>query len=179
MKNVIRLLIILAVALAVTGVLYVVSESEWATQQFASAPGAFPDGERGGEHPARGGQFEPSANISEAAATLGVSAEQLSQALGGMPPDYAQAAQALGLAEDEVRAAVEASLAASMGVRPGGDFAGGREGGEHGGGFNASALTAYPRMLLPIVLMIGAVALVRAAVERLKRRNAQPASNTA
>jgi hypothetical protein len=123
------------------------------------------------------GQFDLSANISEAAATLGVSAEQLSEALGGMPPDYAQAAQALGLAEDEVRAAVEANLAASMGQRLGGEFCGGREGGEHGGGFNVPALATYLRILPPIVLMIGVVALVRAVVERVQRRNALPASN--
>lgn len=54
MKTVLRIVLILLAALAVTGVTYAVSQSSWATAQFAGAPG----GERGAGRP--GGAFDPS-----------------------------------------------------------------------------------------------------------------------
>lgn len=162
MKTGLRIVIILLAALAVTGVTYAVSQSAWFSQQLAAAPG-----ERGGERR----DFDLSAGLSNAAQTLNVSVEELQAALGGMPPNYANAAQQLGLTEDEVRAAVEASLAASgMGRRPGDERGEHREGGPPGG-FNAVALGAFGRILLPMALMIGGVTLVRAVTDRIKRRN--------
>ena len=152
MKTGLRIVIILLAALAVTGVTYAVSQSAWFSQQLAAAPG-----ERGGERR----DFDLSAGLSNAAQTLNVSVEELQAALGGMPPNYANAAQQLGLTEDEVRAAVEASLAASGEHREGGPP----------GGFNAVALGAFGRILLPMALMIGGVTLVRAVTDRIKRRN--------
>ena len=159
MKTLLRISIILLTALAVMGVTYAVSQSAWVTAQFAAAPGG---GEGGEGRPERGTPPDFSANLASAAETLGVTAAALSEALGGMPPDYAQAAQTLGLPEAEVQTAVEASLAA-------GGF-GGRGGGEHGGGFNASALTAFGNILLPMVLMIGGVVLIQLVVKRVKQR---------
>ncbi len=160
MKTLIRIGIILLAALAVTGVTYAVSQSAWATAQFAAG------GERGEGRP--GGEFDPSTALTSAAATLGVESEALVAALGDMPSDYAQAAQTLGLPEANVRAAVEASLAAGFGERPGGRG----EGGEHGGGGNLFAFAAFIRILLPMALMIGAVTLIRAVAARLQRRRA-------
>lgn len=54
MKTVIRIVLILLAALAVTGVTYAVSQSAWATAQFAGAPG----GERSEGRPS--GAFDPS-----------------------------------------------------------------------------------------------------------------------
>ena len=159
MKTLIRIGIILLAALAVTGVTYAVSQSAWATAQFAAG------GARGEGRP--GGEFDPSTALTSAAATLGVESEALVAALGDMPSDYAQAAQTLGLPEADVRAAVEASLAAGFGERPGGRG----EGGEHGGG-NLFAFAAFIRILLPMALMIGAVTLIRAVAARLQRRRA-------
>ncbi|HAJ34503.1 MAG TPA: hypothetical protein DCL15_02250 [Chloroflexi bacterium] len=153
MKTAIRVLIILLAALAVTGATYALSQNAWLSQQLASAPG-----ERGESR-----AFDLRANLAGAAQTLGVSVEELQAALGGMPPDYASAAQQLGLAEDDVRAAVETSLAA-LGEH--------REGGLSGG-FNAVTLATFGRILLPMALMIGGVALVRAVVERGRRRRVQ------
>lgn len=165
MKTAIRVLIILLAALAVTGATYALSQSAWFSQQLASAPGER--GERRG--------FDLRANLADAAQTLGVSVEELQAALGGMPPDYASAAQQLGLAEDDVRAAVETSLSArGFGRRPDGEFGEHREGGLSGG-FNAVTLATFGRILLPMALMIGGVALVRAVGERSKRRRAHPA----
>ena len=162
MKTLLRISIILLAALAVMGVTYAVSQSAWVTAQFAASPGG---GEGGEGRPERGTPPDFSANLASAAETLGVTAEALSEALGGMPPDYAQAAQTLGLPEAEVQTAVEASLAAGgFGERGGG------EGGEHGGGFNASALTAFGNILLPMVLMIGGVVLIQLVVKRVKQR---------
>lgn len=164
MKTVIRIVIILLAALTVTGVTYAVSQSAWATAQFAGVPG----GEHGEGRP--GGEFDPSTTLSSAAATLGVETETLVAALGDMPPDYAQAAQALGLPEADVRAAVEASLAASFGERP-------RErgaGDEHGGGANGFAFAAFIRILLPMALMIGAVTLAQTVATRVRRRRTAP-----
>jgi hypothetical protein len=158
-KTLLRISIILLAALAVTGATYVVSQSTWATAQLA-APGG---GEGGEGRPERGTPPDFSANLASAAATLGVTTEALSEALGGMPPDFAQAAQSLGLAEADVQAAVEASLAAS-------GFGGGGEGGERGGGFNAAALSTFTRILLPMALMIGGVVLIQLVVERVKQR---------
>ncbi len=109
MKTLLRISIILLTALAVMGVTYAVSQSAWVTAQFAAAPGG---GEGGEGRPERGTPPDFSANLASAAETLGVTAAALSEALGGMPPDYAQAAQTLGLPEAEVQTAVEASLAA-------------------------------------------------------------------
>lgn len=164
MKTAIRVVIILLAALAVTGVTYAVSQSAWFNQQLASAPGGRDGRERG----------ELSAGLSSAAQRLGVSEAALQAALEGMPPNYTSAAQQLGLKEEEVRAAVEASLAArGLGRRPEGTFGERREGGP-AGGFDAAALATFGRILLPMALMIGGVALVRVVLGRSKRRRAQP-----
>lgn len=160
MKTLIRLTIILLVALAVVGITYGASQSSWATQQFGATSGA-------GE--ARG-RPDMTASLADAAATLGVSAEALSAALGDMPPDYASAAATLGLDEAEVQAAVDASLAASFGARPGGAV---EERGGHESGFNANTLTTFVRILLPVVLMVAGVTLLRSVAGWLGRRRAQ------
>lgn len=160
MRTLLRISIIVLAALAVTGATYVVSQSTWATEQFAAAPG----GEGGEGRPERGTPPDFAANLAGAAETLGVTAEALSEALGGMPPDYAQAAQSLGLAEADVQAAVEASLAAGFAGRGEGG------GGEGGGGFNAAALSTFTRILLPIALMIGGVVLIETVFNRVKQR---------
>lgn len=168
MKTLIRLIVILAVALAVVGITYGVSQSTWVTQQLGVSAG-------GGE-----GQGRPdmTASLADAATTLGVSVEELSAALGGMPPDYAGAAATLGLDEADVQAAVDASLAASFGARPEGA---GEERGGHESGFSPYALTTFARILLPIVLAIAAVSLLRSLSGRLKRRRTpvQPAEQGA
>lgn len=164
MKTVFRVLLILLAALAVTGATYAVSQTTWFNQQLAGAPGGR--GERG-----RG---DLTASLSNAAQRLGVATEELREALGGVPPNYASAAQRLGRAEAEVRAAVEASLAErGSGRRPDGEFGERHESGL-AGGVNAAALATFGRALLPMALMIGGVALVRAVVGRSKRRHAQP-----
>ena len=160
MKTLTRLAIILLVALAVVGITYGVSQSMWATQQLGSMPAA-------GEER---GRPDITASLADAAATLGVSVDDLSAALGGMPPDYAQAATMLGLDEAAVQAAVDASLAASFGARPEGA---GEERGGHESGFNASTLTTFVRILLPVALMIGGVTLLSSVAGWLRRRQAQ------
>ena len=160
MKTLTRLTIVLVVALAVVGITYGVSQSTWATQQLGSMPAV-------GEER---GWPDPTAGLADAAATLGVSADALSAALGDMPPDYASAAATLGLDEAEVQVAVEASLPVSFGARPEGA---GEERGGHESGLNASTLTTFVRILLPVALMIAGVTLLRSVAGWLRRRQAQ------
>lgn len=156
MKMLIRLIIILAVALAVVSITYGVSQSTWVTQQLG-----VPAGGEGQPRP------DMTASLADAATTLGVSVEELSAALGEMPPDYAGAAATLGLAEADVQAAVDASLAASFGARPEGA---GEDRGNHESGFSPYALTTFARILFPMVLVIAAVSLIRSLFGWLKRR---------
>ncbi len=156
MKTLSRLIIILAVALAVVAITYGVSQSTWGTQQLGVTAGG--DGH---------GRPDMNASLAGAATTLDVSVEELSAALGGMPPDYAGAAATLGLAETDVQAAVDASLAASFGARPDGA---GEDRGNHESGFSPYALTTFARILLPVVLVIVAVSLLRSLFGWLKRR---------
>jgi len=158
-KTLFRLLVILLVALAVVGATYGVSQSTWATQQLGATPAASEDR----------AQPDLTASLADAAATLGVPAEALSEALGGMPPDYASAAATLGLDETDVQSAVDASLAASFGARPDG---GGEDRGGQNGGFSLSTLTTFSRILLPVVLMIAGVTLLRSLLGWLQRRRA-------
>lgn len=160
MKTLIRLAIILLVALAVVGITYGASQSPWVTQQLGATPGAGEDR----------GRPDMTASLADAAATLGVSTEALSAALGGMPPDYASAAATLGLDEADVQAAVDASLAARFGARPEGA---GEEHGGHESGLNADTLTTFVRILLPVVLVIAGVTLLRSLADWLRRRRAQ------
>ena len=158
MKTLLRIVIILAVALAVTGALYAVGQSEWATAQLAGDRPAMTEGGAGGR---------PMPNLAGAAATLGVTSEALTAAIGGFPPDYTAAATTLGLAEADVQAAVEASRGA---VRAGGE-------GEHGGGaFNMANSVTFGRVLLPMVIVIAAVSGLRALWDRSRRRHHQPAA---
>lgn len=83
MKTLLRIVIILTVALAVTGALYAVGQTEWATARLASNRPAMAEGAEGGR---------PMPDVSGAATTLGVTTEALTAAIGSFPPDYEQAA---------------------------------------------------------------------------------------
>jgi hypothetical protein len=159
MKTLLRIVIILAVALAVTGALYVVGQSEWAMAQLAGDRPAMAEGAEGGR---------PMPDMSGAAATLGVTTEALTAAFGSFPPDYEQAAATLGLPEADVQAAVEASLGALRGER--------REGGEQGGAFNVASLATFGRVLLPMVIVIASVTALRTLWDWGRQRNRQPAT---
>ena len=158
MKTLLRIMIILAVALAVTGALYTFGQSEWAAAQLAGDRPTLAEGGAGGR---------PMPDLASAAATLGVTGEALTAAIGGFPPDYAAAATTLGLAEADVQAAVEASLGA---MRAGGE-------GEHSGGaFNVANSVTFGRVLLPMVIVIAAVSGLRALWDWSRRRHHQPAA---
>ena len=162
MKTLLRIVIILAVALAVTGALYAVGQREWATAQLAGDRPAMVEGGAGGR---------PMPDLASAVATLDVTTEALTAAIGGFPPDYTAAATTLGLAEVDVQAAVEASLGA---MRPGGE---GVRGGEHGGAaFNVASLAAFGRVLLPMVIVIAAVTGLRTLWDKSRRPHRQPAA---
>ena len=157
MKTIFRIVIIMTIVLAVAGALYAVGQSEWAAAQLASDRPAMTEGAEGGR---------PMPDVSSAAATLGVTTEALTAAIGSFPPDYGQAAATLGLPVTEVQAALESSLGAMRGERG--------AGGEQGGGFNVASLATFLRILLPMAVVIAGVTALRALWDWNRRRNRQP-----
>ena len=90
--------------------------------------------------------------------------------MGDGPPHSAGGGEAGGRAEPEVQVAVAPSRPVSFGARPEGA---GEERGGHESGLNASTLTTFVRILLPVALMIAGVTLLRSVAGWLRRRQAQ------
>lgn len=145
MRTLLRISIIVLAALAVTGATYVVSQSTWATERFAAAPG----GEGGEGRPERGTPPDFSGESGRRSGNVGRHGGSIERGVGRDPAGLCTGGAKPGAGGSRRASGGGASLAAGFAGRGEGG------GGEGGGGFNAAALSTFTRILLPIALMIG------------------------